>query len=835
MPDHSDFLKRASRDSLSTDALYAAYSETAFGNPAWAAAEARFLIVRLSPFRDVERSTPHEFLYREARAAMPGAYIDFCFFPTRRDRAVLEAAGVPWMHGIASGRGALEFDALLVSNSYTLELVNLAPFLVSSGIPASRRAREAAREPVSFESSGGRYPLIVLGGSNAMASAAQYDEASGDSIVDAVFFGEGEGAVRELVPGLAAAAREPRTARLAALEALAGRVRGFWPTASRMPVEQARAPADAYPSGAPPVLAGAEAGTSRLEITRGCPSFCSFCFEGWERKPFRERPLASVVAEARRLKAATGVDTVELASYNFNAHADVVGVITALHGVFWGVGFQSQRVDILARSPSLVRFEAAAGKRSFTVGVEGVSSRMRAYYSKGLDEADLRSVLERIVREGARELKLFYILSGYESDDDLAELSAFVGWLRGVVSAQAAPPRVMFSAGELVRMPFTPLQHEALILDEAAYAGIRSRFEAIVAAGGFEARAPERFDEYCLSQILASAPAGSLALLLAMAERGYVYDRNLTPGAWEFARERLLGSEERAAALIAEKPRDYPFPYSFVRPVVSRDHVYGRFLDAKRQVERPSCLGGDCAACGACQGDERAFLTAHRLDSATEADLRAVEAVVAAKRRPSETWIRAVLPREAAQADPAYTATLFRKGLYAALPALVDTVWTAEDAMLKGKADLERLPGAWGDTWYRVLSSAPLDHETLEAAGYSVLYAAPAPERLYLRVSLAGASHAEACRLVAGFLVASAIPHTLMKTAAATVFAVSDKGKKKRNVLAASVPASVPAAGAGGSVVELACGPKYDVAALMRQAEKRGLSPELRVGLEPFS
>jgi len=831
VPDYSDFLKRQARDSLSTDALYAAHGETAFGNPAWASARSRILIVRLSPFRDVERSTPHEFLFREARAAMPEAYMDFCFFPTRRDRAVLDAAGVPWMHGLASGRGAIEYDALLVSNSYTLELVNLAPFLEASGIPASRRERDAA---VSAAADGARFPLIALGGSNAMASAAQYDEASGDAIVDAVFFGEGEGAVRELIPGLAAAALAGGSSRLAALETLARRVRGFWPTALRIEVDQAKAPADAYPQGAPPVLAGAEAGTSRLEITRGCPSFCSFCFEGWERKPFRERPLASVVAEAKRLKAATGVDTVELASYNFNAHGEVVAVIESLHKIFWGVGFQSQRVDILARSPSLVRFEVAAGKRSFTVGVEGVSSRMRAYYSKGLDEADLRSVLERLVREGARELKLFYILSGYEADDDLAELSAFVGWLRGVVAAQAAPPRVMFSAGELVRMPFTPLRYEALILDEAVYAAIRSRFEAIVESGGFEARAPERFDEYCLSQLLASAPDGSFALLLAMAERGYVYDRTLSAGAWEFARERLLGSAERLATLVAEKPRHYRFPYSLVRPLVSGDRIYERFLDARSNLERPSCLGGDCAACGACQGDERAFLAAHRLGSATEADLRAVEAVVAAKRRPYETWVRSTLPREAATADPAYPATLFRRDLYAALPALVDTVWTAEDALLKNKTGLERLPGAWGDTWYRVLSSDPIDPDALETAGYAVGSAAPAPERLYLRVSLAGASHAEAARLVAGFLDASAIPHTLRKTAAATVFAVSDKGRKKRNILEASIPASLQASVQGRAIIDLACGSKYDVANLMKAAAKRGLYPELRVGLEPL-
>ena len=70
---------------------------------------------------------------------------------------------------------------------------------------------------------------------------------------------------------------------------------------------------------------------------------------------------------------------------------------------------------------------------------------------------------------------------------------------------------------------------------------------------------------------------------------------------------------------------------------------------------------------------------------------------------------------------------------------------------------------------------------------------------------------AEAARLVAGFLDASAIPHTLRKTASALVFSVSDKGRKKRNVLEASVPASVPATGIGGPIVDLVCGPKYDL------------------------
>jgi len=828
MSDRSLFLKTVSgRDGLSLDPLYAAHGERDFGNPAWDGADARFLVLRLSPFRDVERSTPHEFLFREIRAAMPGAYIDFGFFPMTRDRLVLEAAGIALMHGIASAREAADFDVVLVSNSYTLEMVNLAPYLKGSGLPPSRAEREARTA-----AGGAGYPVVALGGSNAMASAAFCDEVTGDSIVDAVFFGEGEGSVGRLAPFLSAAARLRGPERLARMVEAAGLVPGFWPTASRMPVVQAKASADAYPGGCPPLLAGEESGTTRLEITRGCPSFCTFCFEGWERKPFRERPLESIIEEARRLKRCLGVDTVELASYNFNAHSRIVDIIRLLHQLFWSVSFQSQRVDILARSPGLVPFEVAAGKRSFTVGVEGVSERARAYFNKELREADLRAVLGRIVREGAREVKLFYILSGFESDDDLAEFAGFVSWLRALVDEQVSAPRIVFSAGELVRMPFTPLAYERLILDEAPYLAVRTRLESVVAGAGFELRSPEHFDEYCLSQVLALAPAGSMALLLALAARGYVYDRTLSRGAWDFTRawlesRGLIGSAAADGSFLDEKPRDYPFPFAFVTPIATRDMVYRRFLDTREARERASCLGSTCAGCGACDEGESAFLQEHELDTVSEHELRGIEAIVAAKRKPCETYVRASLPREAAGASPAYAEALFRRGLFTAIPALVGILWTATDALLKSKEGLERLPGAWGDTCYRLVSSQPLDPAAFAGSGFAVLDAPPAPSRLSIEILFPDARLAEIVKLVSDFMSQSAMPYTLRKSGSGAVFVVSEKARKKRNVLEAQVALHAT----GGTDISLVCGSKYDLDALAVLAARRKLASTMQVRL----
>jgi hypothetical protein len=350
-----------------------------------------------------------------------------------------------------------------------------------------------------------------------------------------------------------------------------------------------------------------------------------------------------------------------------------------------------------------------------------------------------------------------------------------------------------------------------------------------------------------------------------MAERGYCYDRAVSRGAWQFARSYLAaeadgakraaesaraasddadesdmaddpgspspprpGSRPFDASYLARKPRDYPFPYAFVRPLASRDHLYGRFLDAARSEERVSCLGSDCAACGACDDGERTFLSGHRLDDAGSGDIEDVMSLMAAKRRPHETWLRGAVTFEAAAAPPAYAAALFRCGLYAAVPQLLETVWTVEDAFIKSASGLERLPGAWGDTWYRALSSAPLRAETLVAAGYVVSLAAPSVERVSIELVFIGASVPEAVRLVSDYLAAATIPCTLAKSGGEARYIVSDKGLKKRNVLAASLAPRED----GTAVASLSCGAKHDLGPLAALAAKRRIRLDVRVRLD---
>ena len=157
-----------------------------FDNPDFADAAYRVLIVRLSPFRDVDKSIPHLFLFQEVRQALPDAFIDLAFFPTAAQRERFERDDVPFLLGTQSLRSADEFDLILISNAYTLELINLPYLLIHSRIPLFSSQR------------GPEWPIIILGGSNALATQAIIRE-DGDSLVDGIFFGEGEGLVSRLV------------------------------------------------------------------------------------------------------------------------------------------------------------------------------------------------------------------------------------------------------------------------------------------------------------------------------------------------------------------------------------------------------------------------------------------------------------------------------------------------------------------------------------------------------------------------------------------------------------------------------------------------------------
>ncbi|MEJ2151337.1 MAG: radical SAM protein, partial [Chloroflexota bacterium] len=445
-----------------------------------------------SPFRDVDRSLPHLFLFHEVRQALPDAYIDLAFFPTAAQRELFEREGVPFLLGTQSLRPADAFDLVLISNAYTLELINLPYLLLRSGIPlfASQRGPE--------------WPVILLGGSNAMAAQAVIRE-DGDSLVDGVFFGEGERVVGKLTRFLECESASRRVSdKRASLIRASREVPGLWAAGSLQRTNKATCQTEArFPPMTYPILNTPEAHTAHLQITHGCPAFCSFCFEGYDRKPYRELPLTDALAAAYRIKQTQGAEEISLYSFNFNTHSDILPMMLELNRLFDRASLKSQRADILQHTPTLLEAEVGADKREFTLGIEGISARQRAFLHKSLSDAKVTALIDRLLAQPIRRIKLFYVLTGHETEEDIAEFREFVRWLKEARRAHEKRPRVIFSAGLLIRMPFTPLRYDRLFLDEADWRQIVGPVKSACETNGFEFRLAFDWSAYCASQVLA--------------------------------------------------------------------------------------------------------------------------------------------------------------------------------------------------------------------------------------------------------------------------------------------------------------------------------------------
>lgn len=656
-----------------------------FRNPAFESASLRILIVRLSSFKDVDRSTPHLLLAGEARDVLTDAFIDMAFFPSEQDRRTFAENKTDWIVGVQSLRSGRDFDVILISNSFVLELINLPTMLRKSSFPLWMSERENVR------------PIIILGGSNAMAAQSIIRE-DGDSMADAVFFGEGEGQVGRILKTITGNCRKERLESLKQADLSGLWVAGSFPD---RPIKKAvlESPAGTDITTRYPVLNSPEASVGRIQISYGCPAFCSFCFEGYDRKPYREIKLGDIVETAEQLKKHLGCRDIDLYSFNFNTYSELLPLLTALHKLFVSVGFKSQRVDILSENRGLLPIEIAAGKSSFTLGIEGISGRCRALLHKSLASHAIDSLLAKMFREKIRELKLFYILTGHENADDVAEFAAFVSRCRGYADSLNRGIRVIFSFGMLVRMPGTPLQFDQLKMDSGAWRQLSGKIKSICDGAGFEYRLATTWQEYAVSQIMAIGGHWLWKPIVELAEKDHFYDGRLPGGYWDQFRGWMEQHGEWNDALLGEKDKDYPFAMSFIGSRIDKSFLYDQYLRTIDCKDDGYCLGrvsgnGVCLACGACIDNKaRKQITAKREPiNQNDGMLEKLAEIVKAKARMSVGLIIADIHSGFAGASGEWLNSEIMRQLLASFPDEIDNILSVQEMLFTKACSTDRSP-----------------------------------------------------------------------------------------------------------------------------------------------
>ncbi len=572
---------------------------------AWEARSCRVLITRLSTYLDTSESFTHPLLY-QALADLPDIFPDLAYLPPPKDGEIMVHDQVPWLLGTQSKRSAQAFDMIAFSNAIVQELVNLPSILRHSGLDLSPQERLDRRD----------IPVLILGGANSLHSSL-LDHS--ESPVDGIFTGEQIEDIQRLMSLCAVGKRAGLSKRelLESFEAVPGFARPGQDKRARkrnqetLDLRRIRSPR-------PSLYKFEGLGQEPVAISRGCPAFCSFCAESFDTKPYRENPVDAVVKNAMKLKADMGLEGIDLFSFNFNFYQDLYPLLEALSKNFHAIGLKSQRFDMIARDPTILDYLRAVGKGSLTFGMEGISARLRRYLQKGLDEDDLWKALGAVLRRPLRELKVFLIATGLESEEDFIEFEQFVKRMPDVMRSSGNRPRVVFSATPLVRFPWTPLEFAPAFVPET-YSKVARRVGHIARMAGFEYRGAADEAENYVSQVLVRAdrPGFWAGLKEAVVETGFQYFRTMDDDFIKALRiklaERGIGDEEALGGFDLEASRKKP--WSRWETGVRREFLHVQYKRARRFVDPGYCLGtaeeeASCLACTACETpDEMAMLT----------------------------------------------------------------------------------------------------------------------------------------------------------------------------------------------------------------------------------
>ena len=775
-------------------------------------------------------------------SAAPDAVIDFAFLPPKR---------APRVTGLFTGRDWSAFDLILVTNSFVQEALNLPWLLHASGVPPWAPERPEA------------FPPLLLGGSNAFAAPC-LARPDGTAVPDAFFFGEAEDALPAFVRRWLAASGAKRE-RLAAA---ASGLDGFWITGAvpAAPVRQAVARGKAPPASPQPLPDVETAGTARLSVGAGCAAFCSFCFEGYERKPYREFAVDEVLAQARRLKAACGARTVELDAYNLNTYAALAPLVESAARLFDAVSFKSQRADGIAACPQIIDLERAAGKSSYTLGIDGVSARMRAFLCKSLTDEEIAAACKALLDRRVRELKLFYILTAHETAEDLAAFAEFCSRLRGWLGAPGACTRVVLSFGRLVRMPNTPLAFDRIFLDEADWRFCVDGVSAACRRSKLECRFAFEWPDYLATQLLAACGHEHADAVVRLACDG------LTCHApWRESDAQMLlnalsapwhGQPARALhGRVARATNTFPF----VQRAVSGAFLRARWESASQFLDAGYCLGSTCDRCYACAGSaERHAITGHpRALTIPPAVIENVARIEADKRRLAPLWRRAALPADFAGHSPEWISARLMQHLLVRHPELIDSLLSVAEALFSFGANADRLTIPAGETviQFRAWDSAPLLAALVRETD---LFPAVPPPPSFAPGAFASATWSivtsapprDAAQQASAWLNEQRLPHTLRRDGEAWCADLAPAAAKKKCVFALAVaPCGSPfsplssissesrvSPGAGtrlspaasaGSILTLSFSPKADLRTLLTRlpasdGHPRAISQEIR-------
>jgi radical SAM superfamily enzyme YgiQ (UPF0313 family) len=467
---------------------------------------------------------------------------------------------------LESQRPLPDFDVLAFSISYELDYFNVVQILKASNIPVLAVDREE------------RHPLVIAGGPCITANPMPLS-----SFFDCFAIGDGEvilpGFMNTLTQGI-----EGKKDEL--LKKLAAQPGIYVPSHyDEKPVRrQWLTDLDSVATTSVILTPDTEfANVYLVEIARGCGWGCRFCLAGFQFRPFRFRPLDSLIRQAE--KGLKYTNRIGLLAAAVSDHPEVGELAHMLHRMNAEISVSSLRFRPF--SQTLIRALAKSGTQNITLAPEAGSERLRRIINKCVAESDIIEAVDKIANLGIRQIKLYFMIGlPTETDADIEEIIKLALNLKERVEGTVT--RIAITVEPFVPKAGTPFQWLPMA-PESVLGERTDRIKNVLAKSGIEVRA-ESVGWSLIQGVLARGDA-KLGEVLARMQHNSL-------AAWC----KALGECNLNADYYIHRdlPSSETLPWSVLDSGVKFDYLKGELEKAHRGIETPACPAAECHVCGVC-------------------------------------------------------------------------------------------------------------------------------------------------------------------------------------------------------------------------------------------
>lgn len=602
----------------------------------WEALDFRVCLAGAMSYLASEGNLALPLIYSELNHAREDWIVERTYFPTsRKEISLFKKEKVP-PFSLESRRPLKDFDVIAFSISYIMPYLHIPFFMDWAGIPVYANDR-AENDP--FVVVGGCMSYcceILAGGNGGVYDFAYIGESEGHFVKVLEFIKAGRGAGKsrdEILYRLATTFEGIYVPKFYDVEydsetkEIKGRSRKVNPwledhhlVADRLPerIKKAWTPSldSCFIATDPFVSFAGGMAMGHVEISRGCSNSCHFCQEGFNYRPYRERSVPVAVEALKATMRNTGAkDVIPSAFTSSDHHQRNLLVKRLLEEVTSDVHIISQRADAFGSDPLFAELTAVGGSHTVSIGMEGVSQRVRDVLNKCITEEHLLLAITHAIRSNYTSIKLFMIANVPGTiDSDYEELMTFLDKVIVIRqayiqeqeeikahdrNAKVIKCEIKLSFTPLFISAFTPFQWYGATIEER---NLTSWIPKIKEKGfGFRLGSGARFDEAFLSQLFHLGDRRLTEIIVKEAIEGEFLHFGGTSKGRKQKWDALLAEQGLSFEYyLGPKRQEFIFPWDFINNRVGKKALWKQYQNSiEASSTRTPCIRS-CYDCGAC-------------------------------------------------------------------------------------------------------------------------------------------------------------------------------------------------------------------------------------------